>query len=136
MIHPQSLDLLQDFQGPCTDPAMHGNSRMFLERCWFPVLVSELLLPEEERPTAHMESIHGGCKTVLLPEDQNVELPLRFGSEHTVPPYRPVVAGYESSKPFECSVEAPSAHRSLLTQGVQDVSEPMQSIAQERPIKF
>ena len=100
---------------------------MFLERCWFPVLVSELLLPEEERPTAHMESIHGGCKTVLLPEDQNVELPLRFGSEHTVPPYRPVVAGYESSKPFECSVEAPSAHRSLLTQGVQDVSEPMHS---------
>src|SRR3990167_6815910 len=126
MDHPESLDLLQDFQGPCTEPSVDRNPRPLLQRIGFPPPLPELLLPQKECPAGDAECIHGRRKSVLLPEDQNVELPLRFGSEHTVPPYRPVVAGYESSKPFECSVEAPSAHRSLLTQGVQDVSEPMQ----------
>src|SRR3989338_1561381 len=44
---------------------------------------------------------------------------------HMGPPYCSVVSGHESSKPFECSVKASFSHKSLLTQGVQDVSEPM-----------
>ena len=37
---------------------------------------------------------------MLLPEDENLKLLLGFVS-HMLPPYRPVVAGGESSEAFE-----------------------------------
>src|SRR3989344_198972 len=127
MDHPESLDLLQDFQGPCTEPSVDRNPRPLLQRIGFPPPLPELLLPQKECPAGDAECIHGRRKSVLLPEDQDLEFLLGFAG-HMRPPYRSVVAGYESSKPFECSVEASSSHKSLLTQGVQDVSEPMQHV--------
>lgn len=63
--------------------------------------VLQLLLPEEERSSLHSERIHRRLESMLLPEDQNLKLLSGFVGEHTVPTYRPVVAGHESSEALE-----------------------------------
>lgn len=111
MFHAQPLDLLQDWERPCTDAAMHRGPGTFIQGGALPMTFPQLFLPEEQRPPLHLECIHRGLKTMLLPEDQNLVLSLGFVSKHTVPPYRPVVAGDEV-KAFECGLEASSSHGS------------------------
>ena len=84
--HPESPDLLEDLQRPCTGTAVHGDPGPLIQSRALPMAFPELLLPEEKRPPFDLECIHRGQEAVLLPEDQDFKLPLRFGSEHTVPP--------------------------------------------------
>src|SRR3989344_5322757 len=123
MLHPESLDLVEHLKWPRTDAVLHGYLRTFIQSFRFPSAFPQSLLPEKKRWPLHTEGIHRGFKTVLLPENENCKLLLGFVC-HMLPPYRSVVTGYEV-KAFECRLEASSTHRSLLTQGVQYVSEPM-----------
>src|SRR3989344_2071710 len=123
MLHPELLDLVEHLKWPRTDAVLHGYLRTFIQSFRFPSAFPQSLLPEKKRSPLHTEGIHRGFKTVLLPENENCKLLLGFVC-HMLPPYRSVVTGYEV-KAFECRLEASSTHRSLLTQGVQYVSEPM-----------
>ena len=127
MLHAKPLDLFQHFQRPCAEPTVHRDSRPLLKSRRFPMAFPQLLLPEKERPAAHTKRIHRCRKPVLLPEHEDLKLLLRF-VRHMLPPYCPVVAGYEPSKAFECRLETSFSHRSVVTQGVQYVSEPMQEL--------
>ena len=106
-----ALDFVEQFQRPCTDTFVLRSFGMFVECCALSMAFSQLFLPKEQRPSFNLEGIHRGIKAMLLPEDQNLEFPLGFVGEHTVPPYRSVVAGDEM-KAFECRLETSSSHRS------------------------
>ena len=112
MFHANVLDLLKDRERPDTKPFMFRCLRSFIESCALAMALSQLCLPEEERSPPYLEGIHRGLKAMFLPEHENLKLFLGFRGEHTVPPYRCVVAGDESSKSFECRLKASSSHGS------------------------
>ena len=111
MRHAESLDFFEHFQWPHADSSALRRSGSLIQSSALAVTFSQLPLPEEERSPADPEGIHRCRESVLLPKDQNLEFLLRFVGEHTVPPYRSVVAGREV-KALKSWSKAPSSHRS------------------------